>query len=70
MRTYRASPMALMKHDAELTAATMVEGWMGSARHRDAILTAEFTHTAIAVAYGYSPSREKNEAWATQIFCK
>ena len=57
------------EREPDLTAATMVEGWMGSTAHRAAILTPEFTHTAIAVAYGYSPSREKNEAWATQIFC-
>ena len=55
--------------DPELTATAMVEGWMGSERHRAAILTPEFTHTAIAVAYGYSPSKGKNYAWATQIFC-
>ena len=57
------------ERDPELTAAAMVEGWMGSERHRDAILTPEFTHTAIAVAYAYSPGKEKNYAYGTQIFC-
>ena len=57
------------EREPELTAAAMVEGWMGSEGHRAAILTPEFTHTAIAVAYAYSPSREKNYAYGTQIFC-
>ena len=74
MRTCRALRTAWTRDDRperepELTAAAMVEGWMGSERHRAAILTPEFTHTAIAIAYAWSPGKEKNYAYGTQIFC-